>query len=210
MSQHSYKLTYFDAEARAEPIRLAFHFAGVPFVDERVARDQWPALKTSVPWHSLPLLTIDGKTTIGQSVAILEYVGKLSSLYPADAFKAAKVMEAMMAFEDLGNELGPSLREQDPEKKKAMRLVLAEKTIPEHAQRLEKFLAATSAGPYLLGQDISIADFRLGGVVKFLQSGLLDHIPKDILAPYPRITQSYKAVFDHPKIKEYYANKAKQ
>src|SRR4051812_40524113 len=99
MASHKYRLTYFDAEARAEPIRLAFHFAGVPFTDERVGRPQWAELKPKTTWGSVPLLTIDEKTTIGQSVAILEYVGKLSSLYPTDAYKAAKVMEVFLRNE---------------------------------------------------------------------------------------------------------------
>jgi len=110
--------------------------------------------------------------------------------------------------EILAAELAASFREQDPEKKKAMRIVIAQKTLPEFAAHLEKFLVATSEGPFLLGQDISIADLRMAQQVKHISSGVLDHIPKDILASYSRLNKLHQAVYDHAKVKEFYANKA--
>jgi len=138
----------------------------------------------------------------------MEFVGKMSELYPKDNFKAAKVVEALCAMEDLGYELATSFREQDPEKKKALRLVLAEKSIPEFSQKLEKFLVATSDGPFVLGQEISIADLVVGRQVKYLSSGILDHIPKEVLSAYPRLNKLSQAMYEHPKVKEFYANKA--
>lgn len=43
----SYKLTYFDINARGEPARLIFTAAGVKFTDNRVKFEDWPALKQS-------------------------------------------------------------------------------------------------------------------------------------------------------------------
>ncbi len=43
----SYKLTYFNLRALAEPIRLIFALNEVPFEDNRIEREQWPEHKPS-------------------------------------------------------------------------------------------------------------------------------------------------------------------
>lgn len=42
-----YKLTYFDFSGLGEPIRFIFHYANIPFEDNRVSNDDWPKLKPS-------------------------------------------------------------------------------------------------------------------------------------------------------------------
>ena len=49
------KLTYFNIKARAEPTRLALHIAGIPFEDKRIAHEEWPALKATMPLGQIPV-----------------------------------------------------------------------------------------------------------------------------------------------------------
>uniref|UniRef100_A0A1I8A120 GST N-terminal domain-containing protein n=1 Tax=Steinernema glaseri TaxID=37863 RepID=A0A1I8A120_9BILA len=42
-----YKLTYFNAMGRAEPTRMLFAYSGVDYKDERIEKEQWPAMKSS-------------------------------------------------------------------------------------------------------------------------------------------------------------------
>ena len=82
------KLSYFDFQGgRGEPARLALAIGGIPFEDDRVSTD-WAKRKGQTPFGSLPVLDVDGQI-VTQSNAINRYVGKLTDLYPADAWQAA-------------------------------------------------------------------------------------------------------------------------
>jgi len=45
MGGPTYKLIYFNVRARAEPIRLIFAAAGVPYEDYRIEKVDWPDFK---------------------------------------------------------------------------------------------------------------------------------------------------------------------
>ena len=66
------KLIYFNLMGRAETARLILAQAGVSYEDKRIEKEEWPALKASLPMGQLPVLEVDGKT-IGQSMAIARY-----------------------------------------------------------------------------------------------------------------------------------------
>jgi glutathione S-transferase len=112
------KLTYFDAPtSRGEECRLALHIAGVAFDDIRLKREEWPALKPTTPFGSLPLLEMPGQPPLGQSNAILALIGRLNGLHPTDLFEAAR-HEAMMGHvEDLRGAVTPTLRITDEAEK---------------------------------------------------------------------------------------------
>ena len=96
----NYKLTYFDFGGRAEPIRIAFHAAGIEFEDNRLSFPEFGEARSALRFNSLPVLEIDG-TVVTQSNGMLRYVGKMAGLYPADDKQAMYCDEAMGAIEDL-------------------------------------------------------------------------------------------------------------
>ena len=96
------KLTYFDAPAsRGEECRLALHVAGVDFEDDRIKRADWPALKPTTPFGSVPVLEMPGHPALAQSNAILVLIGRLHGLHPKDVFEAARHEAMMHHVEDL-------------------------------------------------------------------------------------------------------------
>ena len=86
------KLVYFNVMGRAETARLILAQAGVSYEDKRIEKEEWPALKASLPMGQLPVLEVDGKT-IGQSMAIARYCARRFGL----AGKQLKV-EKLPAF----------------------------------------------------------------------------------------------------------------
>jgi prostaglandin-H2 D-isomerase / glutathione transferase len=105
------KLSYFDFHGgRGEPARLALPMGGIPFEDDRVPPSEWERGKPNTPFGALPVLEVDGQT-LAQSNAINRYVGKLTDLYPTDAWQAALCDEVMEPVEDLPDRVAPKLVE---------------------------------------------------------------------------------------------------
>lgn len=84
------KLTYFDIRGLAEPIRLLLNDQEIPFEDNRISREEWAEMKSTMVIHNfwnyksrifqifaqLPCLHI-GTETIVQSAAILRHLGRI-------------------------------------------------------------------------------------------------------------------------------------
>ena len=72
----SYKLTYFDFDGgRAEPIRIAFHAAGIKFEDDRISFEEFGEMREGTPFNSVPVLKING-VAMTQSNSLSRYVAK--------------------------------------------------------------------------------------------------------------------------------------
>ncbi|WAR26400.1 SCR11-like protein, partial [Mya arenaria] len=78
----SYKLTYFNGRGRGELSRLLFAAAGKAFEDNRIEFANWGGLKKDTPQGTLPVLEIDGKRKISQSLAIARFLAREFSKYP--------------------------------------------------------------------------------------------------------------------------------
>jgi glutathione S-transferase len=199
------KLTYFDtAGSRGEEVRLALWLAGIEFDDNRIKPSDWPALKPSTPFGSLPVLELPGKPPLAQCNAILTLIGRRHGLHPADDFEAARHEAVMGHVEDLRHKVGPTLRISDPEQKKAAREDLAANYLPDWGRRAE---AQITEAPYFAGSKLHVVDLKLFIAVRWFASGVVDHIPKTIFDAYPKLTALAKAVGEHERIKAWYARK---
>ncbi|CAM9153105.1 unnamed protein product, partial [Ectocarpus fasciculatus] len=87
------KLYYFDIPGKAEAARLACQYAGYPIEDVRLSREEFLAMKEAgrLPFGQVPVMDIGDGTMIGQSAAIMRYLGKKTGLYPSDDVVAALV-----------------------------------------------------------------------------------------------------------------------
>jgi len=201
-------LTYFDLDgSRGEVARLAMHLAGIAFEDKRIAGKDWPALRDSTPFQSLPVLEVDGKV-IAQSNTINRYLGKLAGLYPKDDWQAARVDEVMDAVEDIIIMIGTTFALEGEAKKKA-REALAAGSIAHFLRQFEARLKA-GGGEWFVENRLTVADLKCYLLVRWLKSGLLDHIPADIVDKHaPLLAKHLERVENHPAIAAYYAGRRK-
>jgi glutathione S-transferase len=197
-------LNYFDFDgSRGEVARLAMHVGGVAFEDRRIPRKEWPNLRDTAPFQSLPTLEVDGQV-IAQSNTINRYVGKLAGLYPKDDWQAALVDEVMDAVEDITTRIGTTFTLEGDAKKKA-REALAEGSLLRFLQQLDARLKR-GGGEWFVEKRLTVADLKCYLWIRWLKSGALDHIPADIVDKNaPLLARHMERVKNHPKIAAYYA-----
>jgi glutathione S-transferase len=197
------KLNYFDFDGgRGEPARLALHIGGIAFEDRRIAGKEWPALRDQAPFLALPTLDVDG-LVVSQSNSINRYVGKLSGLYPKDELQAFLCDETMDAVEDIANRIDQTIDLPAEEKQKA-REGLTASHLTTYLKRFQSRLEA-AGGEYFADRRLTVADLKVAMLIRWLRSGVLDHVPKDLVDTVaPQLVKHFERVIGHPKVAEYY------
>ena len=199
-------LTYFDFDGgRGEVARLALHAGGIAFEDRRIPGKDWPKHRDQMPFQAMPVLEVDGKV-VTQSNTINRYVGKLAGLYPKDEWQAVLCDEVMDVAEDISTKIGNTIA-LDAEQKKKVREELAAGPIPRFLQQLEARLKA-AGGEYFADKRLTVADLKVFLWIRWIKSGVLDHIPKDLPDRVaPLLAQHFERVRNHPKVVAYYATR---
>jgi len=200
------KLTYFDfAGGRAEPARLALHIGGIPFEDYRFAPGDFPEVRKTTPLGQVPTLHVNG-VQITQSDAITRYAGKLAGLYPEDALQALFCDEVLGALEDINIKIGTTFGMTGDDLKNA-REALAAGALPKYLRWLEQQLE-NHGGEFFADNRLTIADLKAFGLLSWLCSGKLDHIPGDLIeTAAPKLTDYVSRIAKLPAIAQYYASR---
>jgi glutathione S-transferase len=203
MNMTKLKLSYFDFDGgRGEPARLALHIASIPFEDDRISPKEWPQFRDRTPFQALPTLEVDGKV-VAQSNSINRYVGKLAGLYPKDDWQALLCDEAMDAAEDIGTRIGSTI-DLPADAKKQAREELAAGRITRYLDQLQTRLQA-AGGEYFADNRLTVADLKIFMLVRWLRSGALDHIPKDLVDRVaPLLVKHFERVAGLPDVVKYY------
>ena len=201
----SYKLTYFDMDGgRAEPVRIAFHAAGLAFDDERISFPQFAETRQNLRFTSLPVLEIDG-TVVTQSNAMARYVGKKAGLYPEDDLQALYCDEALGAIEDLFHCVVPTFG-LEGEALKAAREKLVDGWLSVFLRGLSEML--DRGGDYFADNRLTVADLKVFGITRWLLSGQLDHVPTDLVERVaPKLIAHEQRVTNDPVVVAYYASR---
>ncbi|MBT8082316.1 MAG: glutathione S-transferase family protein [Gammaproteobacteria bacterium] len=202
----SYRLTYFDMDGgRAEPIRIAFHAAGIEFEDVRISFPEFAEMREGFRFRCAPILEIDG-APFTQSNAMARYIGKMAGLYPEDDVQALYCDEAMGAIEDLLHQVVLSMG-LEGEELKAARETLVDGWLTTFLKGLDEMLER--GGDYFADDRLTVADLKVAGITAWIESGGLDHIPTDLVKRLsPRLSAHKDLVFADPVVASYYAARA--
>lgn len=203
----SYKLTYFDFDGgRAEPIRIAFHAAGVDFEDNRLSFSEFNEMRQGTRFNSVPVLEIDG-AAVTQSNALSRYVGKMAGLYPADDLQALYCDEVLDALEDLLHYMVSTFGLQGEELRLA-RARLVDGWLSVYLRGLDELLAR-GGGEYFADNALTVADLKAFVQTRSLRSGNFDHIPTDLVQRLaPGLVEHQERIEGDPRVSAYYASRS--
>lgn len=211
----SLRLVYIEGlAARAFPTRFALRVAGLPFTDERISRDELQSRRGGdggealIPLGQLPVLYIDG-APLTQSMAQSRWAASRSAaLSPAgsrpdpDGLLALAVDETMQVVDELWSKL-PHLRhfaDRAPADAAAAcaagRAAWVASVAPKYLRLLAKRVLARG-GPFVLGEQVSIADAWLFAFADQVGRGFYDGVPTTLLAEYPALAANVARFRSH-------------
>jgi glutathione S-transferase len=209
MKTPSIKLTYFDIEGAAEPVRLALVLSKTPFEDNRVQFSEWAELKPKTPGGQLPFMTIDDGPMRTQSKAMLRWVGcNLSdTLYPSD--NLFEIEEAIGVAEDVQRSFNPAFymgmapfkfghpedfAKTDEGKKlvQELREKFVSEELPKYLQRFSDMLSSHGGKWLVAGENPTVADCVAVPVLRSFTNGHLDFVNTNCLDGHPLVVEYIK------------------
>ena len=199
----TYKLTYFDFDGgRAEPVRIAFHAAGIEFVDHRISFPEFGEMRHGFRFTAVPVLEIDG-IAVTQSNGMLRYIGKQTGLYPEDDLQALYCDEALGVVEDSYHKIVSTFFLEGDELIEA-RKKLVDNWLTAYLKGLDEVLTR-GGGEYFADNRLTVADLKVFVQVRSLLNGTLDHVPADLVKQLaPALVEHQTRIESDPIVVAYY------
>lgn len=205
----SYTLYYFNGRGRAEICRMLFALSGVEYDDSRITFTDWKNFRSKMPCSCLPVLEIDRKVQVPQSMAIARYLAREFGFHGKDNIEMTKVEYIADSFYDIFNDymrlyhdrdgrlltcLGADIRNRTSNS--AMRQSYEEsckRVLPYMEELLDK-----EGYSFFLGNQIKLCDLMC---YASLENPLSEN--PVLLNDYPKIRALRQKVASLPQIKEY-------
>ncbi|KAK5639827.1 hypothetical protein RI129_010638 [Pyrocoelia pectoralis] len=195
-----YKLTYFNAMARVEPIRFLLSYGNIEFEDIRISQDDWSKIKPNMPFGQLPLFEFDDFKA-NQSIAICRYVAKQVKLVGSNDIENLEIDAVVDTVSDMRAKTVVFKHESDSAKKENLKKTLVEETLPYYLERFEAF--AKSKGGYLAVGKLTWADIYF---VAYLES-MCTLMGKNLIENCPTLQNLEKRILNLPGIKAWIAKR---
>ncbi len=199
------KLIYFKMRALAEAPRILFHYAGIKFEDlmswEYYGED-WSITKPKVSFKQLPVLIIDDKHEIAQSIAILNYIEKIAGIEIKDQIQSAKADAILQSAQELFAPLNPTVNfatgENFIEKRDMMKPMLM--------SRFDDFDRALNSGgkKFFIDDKPHACDFAV-----FHHLDLSKKLDETLIVNFPRLEKFIYDISEIDSVANYLNNRPK-
>jgi len=199
---NTYKLTYFNMTGRGETIRLIFAAAGVPFEDVRIDNAAWESIKPTTPWGGVPVLEVNGKAVIGQSMSVARFAARETGLDGKTSLEQALVDSVSESINELKEKLYTAFKTPDEANKAIAMNDYVANTLPNYLTNIDRFFGANNGGKgFLVGDKLTWADLHLMATFEAIRQ--LAPQATDKLAKFPHLEQLVVRVAATPKVAEY-------
>lgn len=195
-----YKVYYFNVKALGEPLRFLLSYGNLPFDDIRITREEWPALKPTMPMGQMPVLEVDGKR-VHQSLAMCRYVAKQVGLAGANPLEELQIDAIVDTINDFRLKIAIVAYEPDDSVKEKKMITLNNEVIPFYLTKLN-VIAKENSGHLVLGKT-TWADVYFAGIVDYL-----NYLTKiNLLENFPNLQECVTKVLENDNIKAYIAKR---
>ena len=197
--KHKLELIYFKMRALAEAPRLLFHYTNIEYEDLmswEYYDKEWSDVKPNIPFKQLPMLIVDKKHEICQSMAIMTFIENLAGINITDPIINAKANAIMQSAQELFMPLNPTVNFATGEKFKKKK----EDMIPFLLSRfedLEKVLKDNEKKFFISDEPIA-CDF-----VTFHHLDLSKMLEPSIIKKFPRLEKFLEDIMSIESIKYY-------
>lgn len=208
------EMGYWAIRGLGAPLRMMLEHSGIEYSDYSVEKpDQWfgtkkEEVKKMNPLANLPFL-IDGDKCVCQTNAVFMYLGDRAGLNGKSAAERLMTLQMLEEIYDLRN--------------RVIELVYPFKEVcrdkAEHDEKMAKHLTegakgnygkfeACVAGPFVLGAEISTADFHLFEMLDQHEIMATKTGKTSALGEFPKLKALHAAVKDSPTLKKYFESAA--
>ena len=197
--KHKLELIYFKMRALAEAPRLLFHYTNIEY-DDVMSWDyygkEWSEVKPNIPFKQLPMLIVDKKHQICQSLAIMTFVENLAGINIIDPILNAKANAIMQSAHELFMPLNPTVNFAIGEKFKKKR----EDMMPFLMSRFEDLEKAIKEN----GKKFFILDEpRACDFVAFHHLDLSKMLDPKLIKKFPRLEKFLEDIMSIERVKSY-------
>lgn len=178
--KHSYTLFYFNVKALAEPLRYLFAYGGIEYEDVRVTRDEWPALKPTMPMGQMPVLEVDGKR-VHQSISMARFLARTVGLCGSNPWEDLQIDIVVDTINDFRLKIAVVSYEPEDEIKEKKLVTLNTEVIPFYLEKLEQTVKDNDG--HLALNKLTWADIYFAGILDYMNY----MVKRDLLEPYPAL-----------------------